>query len=182
MRNRGRSAGRVRTAIRSARVCFSTVSKPTVGGRGGAITVAAAFGAAAHATSSSLARRRTAKSGTISSSETRNSRTETAEAMPGRLWPHDRAEDVELDHHGRGARPAAPAAHDVDIGEDRGEHGDHADHDVELDHHPHLRQDHVAHALPPIGAVELRRLDQRFVEIEQPGEEQDDAERAPRAR
>ena len=39
----------------------------------------------AHLTASSLARRRTANSGTMSSSDTRNSRTETAEAMPGRL-------------------------------------------------------------------------------------------------
>src|SRR5262249_11798176 len=39
----------------------------------------------AQASSASLARRRTANSGTISSTDTRNSRPDTAEAMPGRL-------------------------------------------------------------------------------------------------
>jgi hypothetical protein len=95
----------------------------------------------------------------------------------GQAGLDQRAEDVELQHHRRGAGPAASAAHHVDVGEDGGQHGDDADHHVELDDHLHLRQEHEAHPLPPGCAVQVCRLDQRLVEAEQSREEQDDAQR-----
>src|SRR6185312_1447896 len=86
------------------------------------------------------------------------------------------AEDVELQHHRRGAGPAAAAAHHVDVGENGGQHRDDADDDVELDDQLHLGQEDEAHALPPGCAIQVCRLDERFVEAEQPRQEQDDAE------